>query len=636
MKKSIPFALFLVTTAGLMYSGSRTVANANFGGERAPDASVGIDVSISAIAHGTGAPTRVTGTGLAGQPPARYGPGGNLGVYTSSSAGKPSPNIVMSATTVSCNTRPNNTGQTINGTFYAQPNPEWWQAWDSAIPTNDPRGGRHPYIAINTFRTTSDGRLEQLGAAWVKHGWFAASATQGTVVTPLTPAGTVVNPTTIDIGQPRCGTLSCNGPSNDLLGANCSDTYGSGLNVAADDVGPRSEIKPNAPAGTAADPGTIGWSQQGSWHNLMNQDSANPYQDVRTNFATTQPALGARNYNFSGTTQAWKLNNFHVDKIKPAALGTNGRFFVEGYYVINGDKYKFNNVAYRRFEVTGVTNTTTASSVGAGNFLYDSRHIFGPVMLDWGDRQAAFAPTDEGTAYVSSRVVSRPGGGLRYEYCVYNLDLDRELNALELVVPRLVDARNFGFAQPRSADPGYHSQVDPTKPPANADTVDFNTDWTMTVNPAGSIRFTPPTAPSGVLPNTLRWGRMFTFWFDSDMPPTDTGQVNGEMRRTGTAPVIVATGMIVPKNPADIALADGSAAAIISTAAGSFRNGSVDGISEADYNLFFSTYFEGDAIPNSPADIAYDSGEPLGAPSQGTNNGVTEGDYNCFFSNFFN
>jgi|GEM_PF-1022752 len=633
MKKSIPLALFLVTTAGLLYSGSRSVANSSFGNDRAPDNTSGLDLSISAIAHGTGTPTRVSGTGLAGQPAARYSAGSNLGIYTADSAGKPTPNVVMSATTVSCNTRPNNTGQTIDGTFYAQPNPEWWQAWDGALPTNDARGGRHPYIAINTFRTTSDGRLEQLGAAWVKHGWFAASATQNAVVTPLTAVGAVVNPTTIDIGQVRCGITSCSGPSNDLLGANCSDTYGSGLNVAADDVGPRSEIKPNAPAGTAADPGTIGWSQQGSWHNLMNRDGSATYRDVKTNVATTQPGLGARNYTFTGTTQAWKLNNFNVEKIKPAALGSTGRFFVEGYYVTNGDRYKFNNIAYRRFEVTGLTGATTASGVSSGNFHYDSRHIFGPVMLGWGDRQAAFAPNAEGTAYVSSRVVSRPDGGLRYEYCVYNLDLDREINAFELVVPRLTGATNFGFAQPRSADPGYHSAVDPSAPPADANTPDANTDWSMSVDPAGVIRFTPPTAPSGFLPNTLRWGRMFTFWFDSDAAPTGNGQANVEMRRTGTALALVAAGMIVPKNPADIALDDGSAAPIITTAAGPFRSGS-GGVSEADYNLFFATFFA-DPTADSPADIARDNGDPIGAPSISPNNGVTEGDYNCFFYNFF-
>ncbi|MBX9736497.1 MAG: hypothetical protein K2X32_06175 [Phycisphaerales bacterium] len=40
----------------------------------------------------------------------------------------------------------------------------------------------------------------------------------------------------------------------------------------------------------------------------------------------------------------------------------------------------------------------------------------------------------------------------------------------------------------------------------------------------------------------------------------------------------------------------------------------------------------------SPADIADDSGQPLGSPllpALGTNNGVTEGDYNAFFSGYF-
>jgi len=61
-----------------------------------------------------------------------------------------------------------------------------------------------------------------------------------------------------------------------------------------------------------------------------------------------------------------------------------------------------------------------------------------------------------------------------------------------------------------------------------------------------------------------------------------------------------------------------------------------NGITEADYNVFFANFF--DAI--NVTDIADDQGIPLppfgtGGIAPNVNNGVTEGDYNLFFSIFF-
>jgi len=63
------------------------------------------------------------------------------------------------------------------------------------------------------------------------------------------------------------------------------------------------------------------------------------------------------------------------------------------------------------------------------------------------------------------------------------------------------------------------------------------------------------------------------------------------------------------------------------------NDGTNNGVTEGDYNCFFSSFFGDTALARLPADIADDAGAPL--PSEGVNNGVTEGDYNSFFSNFF-
>jgi hypothetical protein len=62
--------------------------------------------------------------------------------------------------------------------------------------------------------------------------------------------------------------------------------------------------------------------------------------------------------------------------------------------------------------------------------------------------------------------------------------------------------------------------------------------------------------------------------------------------------------------------------------------GTNNGVTEADYNVFFANYFDA----NSVCDVANDDNSsrvPTPAPGTVTNNGVTEGDYNFFFSVFF-
>ncbi len=80
-------------------------------------------------------------------------------------------------------------------------------------------------------------------------------------------------------------------------------------------------------------------------------------------------------------------------------------------------------------------------------------------------------------------------------------------------------------------------------------------------------------------------------------------------------------------NPADIAYDDGAPLPPIGV-----PGGVNNGVTEGDYNAFFSTFFDAGAI----CDIANDDGSPL--PPFGdltTNNGTTEADYNLFFAIYF-
>ncbi len=73
----------------------------------------------------------------------------------------------------------------------------------------------HPVIAQNLYRL-KDGRLEQIGMSWLKHGFYA-------------------------LAQSDCGT--CENPgTGSLLGVNCSDPYTASLNGGQNRLGPRSPV----------------------------------------------------------------------------------------------------------------------------------------------------------------------------------------------------------------------------------------------------------------------------------------------------------------------------------------------------------------------------------------------------------
>jgi hypothetical protein len=85
-----------------------------------------------------------------------------------------------------------------------------WLNWISS--TNE-----HPVIAQNLYRL-KDGRFEQIGQSWLKHGFFALS-------------------------DELCDT-GCISTDGSHLGVNCADPYSAGLNGTQGRLGPRSEVNP--------------------------------------------------------------------------------------------------------------------------------------------------------------------------------------------------------------------------------------------------------------------------------------------------------------------------------------------------------------------------------------------------------
>src|SRR5690606_33726259 len=152
----------------------------------------------------------------------------------------------------------------------------------------------HPVIGQNLYRL-KDGRLEQIGYSWLKHGF---TALQGDICVS-------------QVGHP----CEAAGTGN-RLGVGCSDPYGSSLNGSYSYLGPRYQVKP------------------------ATHEYPHPFANVPNGTQTIEKRLQVKIADIDPTQN-------------PGAL-----YFAEGHYVARDDAYwnnDNNNASYRRvnFNATG-------------------------------------------------------------------------------------------------------------------------------------------------------------------------------------------------------------------------------------------------------------------------------------------
>lgn len=236
----------------------------------------------------------------------------------------------------------------------------------------------HPIIAQNLYRINVDGRLEQIGLAWLKHAWFA-------------------------LQQGGCATCIPHG-NGQMLGIGCADTYSVGNNTAQGDLGPRWEIKPNENR----------WMDGFSWNGshfsqgLGHGNNVMHRLRVRMDDLDDQPS-GA---------QYWYESVYYMLRDYGDANENDLVEFPENM---------FNNAAHRRTNVT--YNGGTSFS-----FVNATSSTPGPIVQAWGDVRELASPKDDGLVYVSSRAVDVGGGNFRYEYVVMNLSLDTEVESITIPI----------------------------------------------------------------------------------------------------------------------------------------------------------------------------------------------------------
>jgi hypothetical protein len=243
----------------------------------------------------------------------------------------------------------------------------------------------HPVIAQNLYRL-KDGRFQQIGMSWLKHGFVSTNSTTA--------------------GCTGLGGQSCQSPpaGGNQLGIGCTDPYGSSLNGSRP-LGPRSEVN--------ATNGEFRFPHGGGGFPIVQ------VYDQRIKVATTDldPTLN------------------------PGAL-----YWVEGHYIANDDAAAgnaLNNASYRvlTFAAGSFAATFPSGTVQQQPAIMAWATLDPAVQITNVDVPG---PLPE-RFYVGRKVTDLGKGLWHYEYVVHNMNSDRSARALSIEFPVATAFTNVGF-----------------------------------------------------------------------------------------------------------------------------------------------------------------------------------------------
>jgi hypothetical protein len=279
-----------------------------------------------------------------------------------------------------------------------------------------------------------------------------------------------------------CG--SCQHPgTGSLLGVNCSDTYGPSNNSDRTYLGGRDEVNPF----------TGVWTCQNSWFSNYVNDCVrrNPGMDP----------LDAVD---------------HRLEVLDADLGNSGAtYYYEAYYINPSDFDRYNNCGSRT-----ATMTWTGSN---WSFTTTTNMVQGPAINRWGEMRSTAQPQTDGDVILAVQTTDLGGGMYRYEYALYNHDLDRQIRTFSIPVPNAATVTNVGF---RDIDQDPNNQW-----PSNRTST--------------AIVWSTGTFGSGTA-NPLKYSSVFNFRFDANVPPSSSAAVLGLFKPgTGTELAAATRGPLV-------------------------------------------------------------------------------------------
>ncbi|MGH7133321.1 MAG: GC-type dockerin domain-anchored protein [Phycisphaerales bacterium] len=376
--------------------------------------------------------------------------------------------------------------------------------------SNAPSGGignysnQSPAIAQNIFKYQpvsgqSYGRFRQLGQGWLKVGFTSTNSNGGPGTCVQTPLG------------------------GDQLGINCLDTYGSSLNGTQGYLAPRSSVHVSSGYYTP-------------WRN--NAGASGDYLFKRVELPSSEYVS-----NWGGS---------------PATYTTTSRYFAEGYYVAYEDALWNNGRNNMSWHELLVTSASASPAKATGNShrlepaiaawkvmdpavtLANADHIYTVISPGTsasnvasaapgyvGDNRSNFPPSwprDVECRYVVGAKVTDLGNGQwHYEYAIYNINSDRSGGSFSMRLPFGAAVSNAGQTYPmcHSGEPYSNQYVELATGVTPDATNTPNGAWSWTAADGKLVFTADGTYASKVNANAVRWGTLYNFWFDCNVPPTN-------------------------------------------------------------------------------------------------------------------
>jgi hypothetical protein len=186
-------------------------------------------------------------------------------------------------------------------------------------------------------------------------------------------------------------------------------------------------------------------------------------------------------------------------------LNPGARYWIEGHYVARDDAADgnaLNNTSYR--EVSFDIGTLELLLVGETQRQQSAIAAWQSADPEVEILAIDLPDHDPVERFHAARRVSFSEGTWHYEYVLHNLNSDRGARGFGIRFPGSATITDIGFR-----DVDYHS----------GEIYDV-TDWSIETDPdQGTVDWATDSYAFDEHANALRWGTLYSFWFDSDQPP---------------------------------------------------------------------------------------------------------------------
>jgi hypothetical protein len=167
-----------------------------------------------------------------------------------------------------------------------------------------------------------------------------------------------------------------------------------------------------------------------------------------------------------------------------------------------------NNASYRQYSVSGTTNFAF-SPIGNTFRMQSAIKAWTGATVS----QVAPDPGNDGIWFMGYKVTNPAAGVWHYEYALYNMNLDRAIQSFTVPLSPEANLTNIEFHAPPQ-EPGWSN--DGTLNNQGYSSTPWSNDYHSATT---SITWNCETIAQNQNANAIRWGTLYNFRFDANVPP---------------------------------------------------------------------------------------------------------------------